>query len=103
MLEEASQRFKWIKDMKEEVNASKKNQTRDTMPKLVDVKPISYKQVYRIKPGANGSIKRYKACLVTHGFLQQFGLDYDEIFSLVVKLTNVHVLLALIANKNQRL
>jgi hypothetical protein len=43
MLEEASQRFKWIKDMKEEVNVSKKNQTRDTMPKLVDVKPISYK------------------------------------------------------------
>jgi hypothetical protein len=37
---------------------------------------------------------------VTHGFLQQFGLDYDEIFSLVVKLTTVHVLLALIANKN---
>jgi hypothetical protein len=43
MLEEASQRSKWIKDMKKEVNASKKNQTRDTMPKLVDVKPISYK------------------------------------------------------------
>jgi hypothetical protein len=43
MLEKASQRSKWIKDMKEEVNTSTKNQTRDIMPKLVDVKHISYK------------------------------------------------------------
>lgn len=43
MLEEASQRSKWIKDMKEEVNAPEKNQTRDIVPKLVYVKLISYK------------------------------------------------------------
>jgi hypothetical protein len=54
--------------MKEEVNALEQNQTWDIVPKPKDVKPISCKWVYKIKHRANGSIKRYKACLVARGF-----------------------------------
>jgi hypothetical protein len=54
--------------MKEEVNALEQNQTWDIVPKPKDVKPISCKWVYKIKHWANGSIERYKACLVARGF-----------------------------------
>ncbi|KAE8736044.1 hypothetical protein F3Y22_tig00000218pilonHSYRG00253 [Hibiscus syriacus] len=101
--EEASKSSEWMTAMKEEIDALQQNQTWDIVPKIKDVKPISCKWVYKIKRCPDGSIKRYKARLVARGFSQQYGLDYDETFSPVAKLTTVRVLLALAANKDWNL
>ncbi|KAE8655616.1 hypothetical protein F3Y22_tig00117021pilonHSYRG00028 [Hibiscus syriacus] len=101
--EEASKSSEWMTAMKEEIDALQQNQTWDIVPKIKDVKPISCKWVYKIKRRPDGSIERYKARLVARGFSQQYGLDYDETFSPVAKLTTVRVLLALAANKDWNL
>ena len=75
--------------MEEEIIALEHNQTWELVPRLGDVKPISCKWVYKIKRRPDGSIERYKARLIARGFSQQYGLDYDETFSLVAKITTV--------------
>lgn len=83
--------------------ALKENQTWDLVAKPKEVKAISCKWVYKVKTGQDGSIERDKARLVARGFSQQYGLDYDETFSPVAKITTVRVLLALTASKSSKL
>ena len=56
---------------------------------------VTCKWVYKLKRHSDGPVARYKARLVARGYLQQFGLDYDESFSPVVKPTIVRLLLTL--------
>ena len=48
----------------------------------------------------DGGKKWFKAKLVVKGFAQKKGIDFDEIFSLVVKMTSIHIILSIIANKD---
>ena len=89
--------------MKEEIQALKQNQIWDFVPSPKNVKPISCKWVYKVKTCADGSVERYRARLVARGFSQQYGLDYDEMFSQVAKITTVHVLIALATSKSWKL
>ncbi|KAL0451639.1 UNVERIFIED_CONTAM: Retrovirus-related Pol polyprotein from transposon TNT 1-94 [Sesamum latifolium] len=100
IFEEAFWSTEWRKVMEEELAALERNQTWELVPTPNDVKPISCKWVYKIKRCTDGSIERHKAHLVARGFSQQYGLDYDETFSPVAKLTTVRVLLELAASKN---
>ncbi|GJX59599.1 PLAC8 family protein [Tanacetum coccineum] len=101
--EEAFQNTEWRKAMEEKLDALERNQTWELSPKPKDVKPISCKWVYKIKRRTDRSVERYKVRLVARGFSQQYGLDYDETFNPVAKLTTVRVLLALAASKSWNL
>ncbi|KAJ4715914.1 Retrovirus-related Pol polyprotein from transposon TNT 1-94 [Melia azedarach] len=101
--EEAVQHKEWRNTMEEEILALKQNETWDLVPKSQEIKPISCKWVYKIKRRPDGSVERYKARLVARGFSQQYGLDYDETFSPVAKITTVRVLIALAASKSWKL
>lgn len=58
---------------------------------------MELKWIYKIKYKANGEIQKHKARLVAKGYSQQYGLDYDEVFSLVARLETVRVIIALVA------
>ncbi|GAA0167721.1 hypothetical protein LIER_22592 [Lithospermum erythrorhizon] len=53
------------------------------------------KWVFHIKLNTYGTIERYKAHLVTQGYKQQHGLDFDQTLSLVIKPATIHVVLTL--------
>ena len=55
------------------------------------------KWLYKIKHGADGSAKKYKACFVARGFSHKEGVDYDEIFALVAQYTIICSIIALVA------
>ena len=53
------------------------------------------KWVYRLKE-EDGGKKQYKTRLVVKGFAQNKCIDFDEIFSLVVKITSIRTILSLV-------
>ena len=55
--------------------------------------------VYRIKKKAYGSIDRYKARLVTKGFKQHYGIDYEDTFCPVVKVATIRLVLAIVVSR----
>ena len=56
--------------------------------------------MYRLKTENNGSKFRYKARLVVRGLNQKKGIDFEEIFSPVVKMSSIRVALGLAACLN---
>jgi hypothetical protein len=53
--------------------------------------------VFKLKKDGEKLVK-YKARLVVKGFNQKQGIDFDEIFSPVVKMSSIRVILGLIAS-----
>jgi hypothetical protein len=45
-----------------------------------------------------GKVERYKACLVTKGYTQTYGIDYDETFAPVAKMNSVRTLISCAVN-----
>ena len=83
--------------MKEELDTLTKNHTWDlvTLPPRQSV--VGCKWIYKIKTRSNGSIERYKACLVAKDFTQEFGIDYEETFAPVACISSVRALLTIAA------
>ena len=82
--------------MEEEMDSLIKNQTWDLVKLHVGKITLQNKWVYRLKE-EDGGKKWYKARLVVNGFAQKKGIDFDEIFSPVVKMTSIRTILSLVA------
>ena len=93
---------KWESAMKDEMDSLMSNQTWELAELPPGKKALHNKWVYRIKEEHDGN-KRYKARLVVKGFQQKEGVDYNEIFSPVVKLTTIRLVLKIVAVENLHL
>ena len=63
-------------------------------------KVVGSKWVFRIKRSPDGAIQKYKARIITQGFSQIEGIDYDETFAPVAKFASLHMILALATEHN---
>ncbi|MCO5600068.1 hypothetical protein L7F22_054176 [Adiantum nelumboides] len=89
--------------MKSEMDSLHKNGTWDlvSLPKGKNALPCKW--VYKLKVVLGDDNRKYKARLVAKGFKQEHGIDFDEIFSSVVKMTTLRMVLGLVANKDMEL
>ncbi|KAJ4812579.1 Retroelement pol polyprotein-like [Rhynchospora pubera] len=93
----------WRDAMQAEIDALERNETWtiENLPPMK--KAIGCKWVYRIKYNSDGSIERYKARLVVLGNRQVEGIDFNETFAPVAKMTTVRTLLAVAVVKGWEL
>ncbi|GJU40764.1 retrovirus-related pol polyprotein from transposon TNT 1-94 [Tanacetum coccineum] len=100
----SSEKDEWVRAMKEEVSSLKKNHTWELVDQPPGQKLISCKWLYKIKEWIEGVQKpRYKARVVARGFTQRAGIDYNEVFSPVVRHTSIRVILSLTACEDYEL
>ncbi|XP_047161113.1 uncharacterized mitochondrial protein AtMg00810-like [Vigna umbellata] len=90
----------WQKPVESELLALEENQTWDIVSCPPSVKPLGIKFVFSIKLHLDGFIDHYKARLVVLGYKKEYGLDYDETFAPIAKMTTMRTILALAASKS---
>ncbi len=86
--------------MEEELNQLHKNETWVLIPASemkAGHQALGGKWVYKIKRDVDGNVTRFKARWVVKGYLQQFGVDFDQTFAAVVKPMAFRVLFAIAA------
>lgn len=93
--EEAKGRPRWEKAMASEHESLMKNQTWDLTSFPPGKKPIGCKWVYKVKYKADGTLHKHKAQLVTKGFSQREGIDYEQTFAPTAKMSTICLILAM--------
>lgn len=85
----------WLNAMQDEYNSLIENHTWTLCELPKGRKAIKNKWVYKTKRDSDGNISRYKARLVGKGCSQKYGIDYQEIFSPVIRYQTIRYLMAL--------
>ncbi|GJW67995.1 putative RNA-directed DNA polymerase [Tanacetum coccineum] len=92
----------WKKAINEEMVSLEKNQNWSLVRLPAGKKALQSKWVFRVKEEHDGK-KRYKARLVVKGFQQKQEVEYNEIFSPVLKMTTIRLVLSIVAVENLHL
>lgn len=89
--------------MNEEMDVLLSRKTWTLVQPPLEVKLVPCRWVCTIKHNLDGTVIRYKARWVAKDFPQVYGIDYNDIFSLVSKLNTIRVLFFLAINQNWQL
>lgn len=90
-------RKQWVEATEKEIKSLDKNKTWIMVGKHKNQKLVGCRWIYKKKYGILGVEQaRFKAWLVAKGFTQNDGIDYNEIFSHVVKQTSIIMVMSLV-------
>lgn len=90
----------WSRVYSAEYDALTVNHTWDLVPHTPHKNIVGCKWVFTTKFHPDGTLERYKARLVAKGFHQQYGRDYAETFSPVIKSTTICLVLDVVVKKS---
>ena len=87
---ESEEADKWAMAIESERDALARNGTWEEVdpcdiPRDSGRRPLRAKFVFKRKFQADGTIQKYEARLVVKGYSQRKGIDYTEVFALVVR------------------
>lgn len=86
--------------MDEEFEALQRPGTWSLVPSSPSQNVVGHKWVFKLKHNCDGSISKYNARLVAIGFHRQYGVDFEETFSPVIKPPTVRIILSLVVQFN---
>jgi Reverse transcriptase (RNA-dependent DNA polymerase) len=89
--------------MIEEFGVLDKNKTWELISLPRGKKVVRCKWVFIMKQSPEGKVERYKAQLVTKGYNQIYGIDHDETFAPVAKMSTARTLISLTVNSKWKL
>jgi hypothetical protein len=81
--------------MDEEMAALDANATWELVALPKDKKTIGCNWAYKVKHNVDGSMNRYKTRLVAKGYAQTYGIDCEETYNPVAKMTIVRAIIAI--------
>jgi len=88
----------WLAAMAKEFASIKEHDTFELVERPENgVNIVTCKWVLNVKADKNGFVERFKARLVARGFSQQYGVDYTETYSSVVRFKAIRVLYSVCA------
>ncbi|GKC23873.1 retrovirus-related pol polyprotein from transposon TNT 1-94 [Tanacetum coccineum] len=90
----------WINAMKEEIHEFKRLQVWELVSCPDKVMLIKLKWIYKVKTDEFGRVLNNKARLVSHGFRQEKGINFEESFPSVARIEAISIFVANAANKN---
>ncbi|CAM0870358.1 unnamed protein product [Alopecurus aequalis] len=97
-------REKWVSAMQEEMQSLEKNGTWDGVRLPKQKKTVRCKWIFKRKEGLSHSEPpRFKARLVVKGFSQISGVDYNDVFSPVVKHSSIRTFFGIVAMRDLEL
>nr|KYP42640.1 Retrovirus-related Pol polyprotein from transposon TNT 1-94 [Cajanus cajan] len=83
--------------MQDEMKSLHDNHTYDLVKLPKGKRALENRWIFRVKQESNSTSPRYKARLVVKGFRQRNDVDFNEIFSPVVKMSSIRTVLSLVA------
>ncbi|GKF06906.1 retrotransposon protein, putative, ty1-copia subclass, partial [Tanacetum coccineum] len=88
---------KWLNAMNVEMQSMKDNEVWDLVKLPLNSKTVGSKWLFKKKTDMDGVVHTYKARLVTKGYTQTLGIDYEETFSPVADIRAIRILIAIAA------
>src|SRR5216683_3835206 len=90
----------WLMACEDKMQTWKQLNVYDVVPRPKGRKIVSSKWVFHVKQGPDGTIQKYKAQLVTQGFTQVEGINFNQTFAPVAKFSSLCTIFALAAEHN---